>query len=318
MQAVWNTIEQAANVDVTVLISGETGTGKDLVARAIHYLSSRQHAPYIAVNCAAVPRELLESELFGHERGAFTGAHQLKIGKFESANHGTIFLDEIGELDPRLQAKLLHVLQDGTFSRLGGRSTMKADVRVLAASNRDLALAVAAARFRDDLYYRLNVIDIVVPPLRERREEIPFLAAYFIERYSKLYHRDAFQLSPEMIDRLERYRYPGNVRELENIIKRLIILGSAHLDKTTSRSQSEGHPNTTSPASGQPAAVFLKDVARKAAREAENKEILKMLERTRWNRARSAKLLNISYRSLLYKMKDASLDDTPPIAGLSV
>jgi two-component system response regulator AtoC len=318
MQAVWKIIEQAATVDVTVLISGETGTGKDLVARAIHCLSSRQLAPYVAVNCAAVPRDLLESELFGHERGAFTGAYQLKVGKFESANRGTIFLDEIGDLDPRLQAKLLHVLQDGTFSRVGGKSTMKADVRVLAATNRDLGLAVAAARFRDDLYYRLNVIDIVVPPLRERREEIPSLAAYFIERYSKLYHRDSFELTPEVIDRLKRYPYPGNVRELENIIKRLIILGNAHLGKTTSPSQSAARPNNNSLDSGQPATVFLKDVARKAARQAEREEILKMLERTRWNRVTSAKLLNISYRSLLYKMKDAGLGRTSPIAGLSV
>lgn len=318
MQAVWKIIEQAANIDVTVLISGETGTGKDLVARAIHYLSSRQHAPYVAVNCAAVPRDLLESELFGHERGAFTGAHQLKAGKFESATHGTIFLDEIGDLDPGLQAKLLHVLQDGTFSRVGGKSAMRADVRVLAATNRDLGLAVAAGRFRDDLYYRLNVIDIVVPPLRERREEIPYLAAYFIERYSELYHRDRFELTPEMIDRLKRYRYPGNVRELENIIKRLIILGNAHLGNSTPPSQNPAAQPSKPAHPGQPAGVFLKDVARKAARHAEKEEILKMLERTRWNRISAAKLLNISYRSLLYKMKDAGLDRAQPITGLGI
>ncbi|MEX2222729.1 MAG: sigma-54 dependent transcriptional regulator [Candidatus Rokuibacteriota bacterium] len=318
MREVWKVIEQAANIDVTVLISGETGTGKDLVARAIHYLSSRQHAPYVAVNCAAVPKDLLESELFGHERGAFTGAHQLKVGKFESANHGTILLDEIGELHPALQAKLLHVLQDGTFSRVGGKAAMKADVRVLAATNRDLALAVETEQFRDDLYYRLNVIDIVVPPLRDRREEIPLLAAYFIERYSKLYHRESFELSPEMIDRLQRYQYPGNVRELENIIKRLIILGTAHLGSPASSSPSTAGQSNKPPHPRQPTTVFLKDVARKAAREAEREEILKMLERTRWNRVIAAKLLNISYRSLLYKMKDAGLDRTQSITGLSV
>ena len=318
MQEVWEIIEQAANIDVTVLISGETGTGKDLVARAIHSLSSRRQAPYVAVNCAAVPKELLESELFGHERGAFTGAHQLKIGKFESASHGTIFLDEIGDLHPGLQAKLLHVLQDGTFSRIGGKLAMKADVRVLAATNRDLAHAVATARFRDDLYYRLNVIDIVVPPLRERPEEIPLLAAYFMERYSKLYHRKGFELSPDVMDRLKRYRYPGNVRELENIIKRLIILGNARLGNTTPPSQSPAAQPSKPPHPGEPAGVFLKDVARKAARHAEKEEILKMLERTRWNRVSAAKLLNISYRSLLYKMKDAGLDRTHPIAGLGI
>lgn len=319
MQEVWGIIEQAANIDVTVLISGETGTGKDLVARAIHSLSTRQHAPYVAVNCAAVPKELLESELFGHERGAFTGAHQLKVGKFESANHGTIFLDEIGDLHPGLQAKLLHVLQDGTFSRIGGKLAMKADVRVLAATNRDLPHAVATARFRDDLYYRLNVIDIVVPPLRERPEEVPLLAAYFMERYSKLYHRKVFELSPDVMDRLKRYPYPGNVRELENIIKRLIILGNARLGNLPPPSPAPAAQPSKPSHPGQPAAgVFLKDVARKAARHAEKEEILKMLERTRWNRVSAAKLLNISYRSLLYKMKDAGLDRTHPIVGVGI
>ena len=318
MQEVCEIIRQATNIDVTVLISGETGTGKDLVARAIHYLSSRQLAPYVAVNCAAVPKDLLESELFGHERGAFTGAHQLKVGKFESADHGTILLDEIGDLHPELQAKLLHILQDGTFSRVGGKSAMKVDVRVLAATNRDLALAVATGRFRDDLYYRLNVIDIVVPPLRERREEIPLLAAYFMERYSKLYHRDSLELSPEMMNRLKRHRYPGNVRELENIIKRFIVLGRTHLDQTASSLPSAARQNNGVLDPRQPAAVFLKDVARKAARRAEREEILKMLEQTRWNRVRAATFLNISYRSLLYKMKDAGLDRTRPIPGFSV
>jgi two-component system response regulator AtoC len=319
MQEVWRVIKQAANVDVTVLISGETGTGKDLVARAIHHLSSRRRAPYVAVNCAALPKDLLESELFGHERGAFTGAHQLKIGKFESANRGTILLDEVAELHAQLQAKLLHVLQDGTFSRVGGKSAMKADVRVLAATNRDLALAVSAERFRDDLYYRLNVIHIVVPPLRERPEEIPLLAAYFVERYSQLYRRESVQLSQEVMERLMRHRYPGNVRELENIIKRLIVLGSVHATGQPSPSPRNGarRPDT-SVDPGQPAAVFLKDVVRKAAQRAEREEILKMLERTRWNRSKAAKFLHISYRSLLYKMKDAGLDRTPPTAGLSV
>ena len=183
-------------MDVTVLICGETGTGKDVVARAIHDASVRQSGPFVKVNCAAVPRELLESELFGHERGAFTGAHQLKIGKFEAADRGTIFLDEIGDLHPALQGKLLHVLQDGQFSRVGGRSTVKVDVRVLAATNQDLEQAVAAGRFREDLYYRLNVIQIVVPPLRERPEEIPILAEYFIQRYSQLFRRESLRLVP--------------------------------------------------------------------------------------------------------------------------
>src|SRR5262245_17133898 len=209
MQEVWEIIQQATNIDVTILISGETGTGKDLVARAIHYLSSRQRGPYVAVNCAAVPKDLLESELFGHERGAFTGAHQLKVGKFESANHGTILLDEIGDLHPDLQAKLLHILQDGQFSRVGGRTTMKVDVRVLAATNQNLERNVATGTFREDLFYRLNVIQIFVPPLRERLEEIPHLALYFIRRYSKLFQRAPLVLARETLQRLMQHRYAG-------------------------------------------------------------------------------------------------------------
>jgi len=318
MQEVCEIVQRAANIDVTVLISGETGTGKDLVARAIHHLSSRQQAPYVAVNCAAVPKDLLESELFGHERGAFTGAHQLKIGRFESANHGSILFDEIGDLHPELQAKLLHVLQDGTFSRVGGKSAMKADVRILAATNRDLAMAVSTARFRDDLYYRLNVIHIVVPPLRERREEIPLLAAYFMERYSKLYQRENVELSQEVMDRLMRHHYPGNVRELENTIKRLIVLGDTRPGKTASSSPNGEPQDSTFLDAGHPPAVFLKHVVRQAVRRTETEEILKMLERTRWNRAKAARFLNISYRSLLYKMKEAGLERTPPTVGLNV
>src|SRR5213593_1243960 len=224
MREVRDIIGEAAGVDVTVLITGETGTGKEVVARAIHYLSTRRASPFVKVNCAAVPRELLESELFGHERGAFTGAHKLKIGKFEAAHHGTIFLDEIGDLHSSLQAKLLHVLHDGDFSRVGGKSTLKIDVRVLAATNQDLERAVAEGRFREDLYYRLNVIQIAVPPLRERTEEIPALIEYFVQMYSKLFRREGFSISPTVMDRLLRHRYPGNIRELENLIKRMIVL----------------------------------------------------------------------------------------------
>jgi two-component system response regulator AtoC len=195
---------------------------------------------------------------------------------------------------------------------------MKADVRVLAATNRDLALAVATNRFRDDLYYRLNVIDIMVPPLRERPEEIPLLAAYFMKRYSKLYHRPSPELSQKVLTRLMQHEYPGNVRELENIIKRLIVLGSATLAKTPPPSQDAPRPNITSPDPTQSSAVFLKDIARKAARRAEQEQILRTLEQTRWNRGKAAKLLNISYRSLLYKMKDAGLSRSSPIAGLGV
>src|SRR5713226_6610939 len=211
MREVRDIINEAAGVDVTVLVTGETGTGKEVVAHAIHYLSTRRRGPFVKVNCAAVPRELLESELFGHERGAFTGAHKLKIGKFESAHRGTIFLDEIGDLHSSLQAKLLHVLQDGDFSRVGGKSSLKVDVRVIAATNQDLERAVLEGRFREDLYYRLNVIQIAVPPLRERVEEIPALVDYFVRRYAKVFRREGFLISSAVLERLTRHPYPGNV-----------------------------------------------------------------------------------------------------------
>ena len=316
MQAVWHVVQQAAQVDVTVLICGETGTGKEVVARAIHHLSTRQREPFIKVNCAAVPPDLLESELFGHERGAFTGAHQLQLGTFEAANHGTIFLDEIGELHPALQAKLLHVLQDGAFSRVGGKSTIKVDVRVLAATNRDLERAVVEQRFRDDLYYRLNVIQIVVPPLRERQEEIPALAEYFAERYARAFHREGFQIAPSAIERLARYRFPGNVRELENVVKRMIVLGDPLLARIPFGNGREAvgsgdgaRPTATvAPLTALP----LKEVARRAARAAERDAMSRVLEETGWNRVRAAKLLKISYRALLYKIKDAGLERVRP------
>jgi two-component system response regulator AtoC len=330
MQEVWEIIQQAARVDVTVLIGGETGTGKDLVARAIHHFSARRRAPFVKVNCAAVPRELLESELFGHERGAFTGAHQLRLGKFELANRGTIFLDEIGDLHPALQAKLLHVLQDGTFSRVGGKATISVDVRVLAASNRDLEREVEAMRFREDLYYRLNVIQVVVPPLRERMDELPLLAGYFAQRYARLFRREGFTLSPAALDRLARHHFPGNVRELENLVKRMIVLDDPHLERTPllRMSRTNGHAEAGSGDGGgsgggngapRPAPradiVPLKEVARAAARAAEREAIARVLEQTGWNRVRAAKLLRISYRALLYKIKDVGLNRAAEPAG---
>jgi two-component system response regulator AtoC len=308
MSEVRDIIEQAARVDVTVLICGETGTGKDVVARAVHDESVRQSGPYVKVNCAAVPRELLESELFGHERGAFTGAHQLKIGKFEAADRGTIFLDEIGDLHPALQGKLLHVLQDGQFSRVGGRSTVKVDVRVLAATNQNLEQAVAAGRFREDLYYRLNVIQIMVPPLRERPEEIPVLAEYFMQRYSQLFRRESLRLPPETVQRLLQHRFPGNVRELENMIKRMIVLGDPLLRRNSMVEPAGPVVETGAGRAPKSATVSLKDISRRAAQAAEREAILQALEQTQWNRVRAAKLLEISYRALLYKIKDAGLE----------
>src|SRR5438128_6638933 len=300
-------IREAARVDVTVLVTGETGSGKELVARAIHHFSSRRAGPFVKVNCAAMPRELLESELFGYERGAFTGAHKLKIGKFEAAHRGTIFLDEIGDLHPALQAKLLHVLQDGEFSRIGAKSTLSVDVRVLAATNQDLERAVAEGRFREDLYYRLNVVQVFVPPLRERTSEIPLLANYFVERYAKLYRREGFALPASVVDRLMRHRYPGNVRELENLIKRMIVLDDPLLTRIPlpDSGADSGRPHPAETPALEPS---LKDIARRASQAAEREAISKMLERTGWNRVRAARALRISYRALLYKIKQTGLD----------
>jgi two-component system, NtrC family, response regulator AtoC len=303
MQEIRSIIEEAAGVDVTVLITGETGTGKDVVARAIHSLSSRRLGPYVKVNCAAVPRELLESELFGHERGAFTGAHKLKIGKFEAAHNGTIFLDEIGDLHRGLQAKLLHVLQDGEFSRVGGKSTLRVDCRVLAATNQDLERGVAEGRFREDLYYRLNVIQVVVPPLRERMAEVPALIDYFVEMYSKMFRRQADTVPPAILERLMRHHYPGNVRELENLIKRLIVLGDPFL-----RNGSDGGGTTLrTPVPSVVPDISLREASRKASLAAEREIIARILEETGGNRVRAAKALRISYRALLYKIKRVGL-----------
>ena len=298
-------IREAARVDVTVLVTGETGTGKELVARAIHHFSGRRTGPFVKVNCAAMPRELLESELFGFERGAFTGAHKLKIGKFEAAHNGTMFLDEIGDLHPALQAKLLHVLQDGEFSRIGGKSTLSVDVRVLAATNQDLERAVAEGRFREDLYYRLNVVHVFVPPLRERVTEIPMLVNYFVDRYSKLYRRDGFVIPSEVMHRLTRHRYPGNVRELENLVKRMIVLDDPYLTRIPL--PEPGVSTELASALPQPE-PSLKEIARRASQAAEREAIARMLEQTGWNRVRAARALRISYRALLYKIKQAGLN----------
>jgi two-component system response regulator AtoC len=322
MRAILDVIEQAARVDVTVLIGGETGTGKDIVARAIHHLSVRKAQPFIKVNCAAVPRELLESELFGHERGAFTGAHHTRIGTFEAANHGTVFLDEIGDLHPALQAKLLHVLQDGAFSRVGGRSTIEVDVRVLAATNKDLEQAVLEGRFRDDLFYRLNVIHVAVPPLRERPEEIPLLINHFVRRYAKVFNRSELQPGPAALERLLRHRYPGNVRELENIVKRMIVLSDPHLVRIPlSQPRMETMETSTKAPPPEVPTPGLKDIARDAAQAAEREAIVRVLEETGWNRTRAAKVLKVSYRALLYKIKEAriqrSLSASPCVHGWS-
>ncbi len=347
-------IDRVADTDVTVLVRGESGTGKELVARAIHAASLRRDKPFVKVNCAALPTELLESELFGFERGAFTGAVQQKPGKFEFANQGTMFLDEISEMPPSLQAKLLHVLQDGEFSRLGGRHDVQVDVRVVAATNRDLEGAVADGQFREDLFFRLNVVCITLPPLRQRREEIPLLAEYFIQKYAEHYNRPPLALQQDTLHLLVGYAWPGNVRELENMVKRMVVLGTdvpirreitqalAQRPLVTgpipalvaNRLDTPVPPDATAageagiaapveaagaPASSVPAArtdaapdpmapCSLKEIARHAAREAERELIARTLQHTRWNRREAAEILGISYKALLYKIKEADLD----------
>src|SRR6188508_2840892 len=228
MAEVRDLIQRVADTDVTVLIRGESGTGKELVARAVHDSSPRRDRPFVKVNCAALPLELLESELFGFERGAFTGAIQHKPGKFEFAHQGTMFLDEISEMQPHLQSKLLQVLQDGQFARLGGRGDVRVDVRIVTATNRDLETAVANAQFREDLYFRVNVVCITLPPLRQRRDEIPLLTDLFVKRYAEHYNKPELTLSSETRRLFDEYDWPGNVRELENLVKRAVVLGSEH------------------------------------------------------------------------------------------
>src|SRR5690349_7209903 len=229
MRGIATVIEQVADSDVTVLIRGESGVGKELVSRAIHQRSTRRNRPFVKVNCAALPAELLESELFGHERGAFTGAATTRIGKFEQANGGTLMLDEIGEMKPALQAKLLHVLQDAEFTKLGSNKRINVDVRVVAATNRDLEKMMTSGDFREDLYYRLKVIELTVPSLRERRDEIPTLTDFFVARYSRKYNRPARPISDELRQLFAVYEWPGNIRELENMIKRVVILQDEQL-----------------------------------------------------------------------------------------
>jgi two-component system response regulator AtoC len=305
MRAIGAIIDNVADTDATVLIRGESGVGKDLVARAIHARSLRRHGPLVKVNCAAIPSELIESEFFGHEKGAFTGAHRRKPGQFEHAHKGTIYLDEIGELPRALQAKLLHVLQDFRFSRVGGRGWVDVDSRVIAATNRNLEEAVARGEFREDLYYRVNVVEIRVPPLRERREEIPALASWFLEKFNSQYGRQR-QLSPETMTHLQQHSWAGNVRELENIVRRLVVLTDIECEIAALVSRGP-HQDGSDPLP----AEGLREIARRGAREAERKALEKVLDRVQWNRAEASRILKVSYKTLLNKIVDCGL--SPPL-----
>jgi two-component system response regulator AtoC len=302
-------ILQIAPVDVPVFISGESGVGKEVVARMIHLRSTRRVQAFVKVNCAALPGELLESELFGYEQGAFTGAVRAKPGKFEIANKGTIFLDEIAEMSPHLQAKLLHVLQDGQFSRLGARAVVNVDVRVLAATNMDVKDAMRTGRFREDLYYRLNVLSIHIPPLRERTTEIPLLFHHFLAKYSEKYAKPAPDPSKHLLEAALRYPWPGNLRELENFVKRYVILED---DEGSFRELLEmtGQQHRTAPREDAPPPKEqgLKALVRGLKDEAEMEAIADALEKTNWCRKDAARMLGISYKALLYKMRQFNLD----------
>ena len=304
-------IDQIANTDVTVLLQGESGVGKEVVARSIHLNSFRREKPFVKVNCAALPSELLESELFGYEKGAFTGAYRQKPGKFELANGGTIFLDEISEMSLSLQGKLLQVLQDREFSRLGGKKDIRVDVRVLVATNKNMEEGVKEGRFREDLYYRLNVVNIIIPPLRERKEEIPIFVEYFLDKFSKKYQKKGHPLSDKIIKVFSQYHWSGNVRELENVIQRLVVLGNekAILEELTPITQKDSIPGKKKKTDlTKKAWPSLKDVNKEAMKKAESEAIFKALELTNWNRKKAALILNINYKTLLYKIKETGFD----------
>jgi DNA-binding NtrC family response regulator len=350
MNQVMNVVDRVADSDISVLLRGESGVGKEVIAREIHRRSPRRAHPFVKVNCAALPGELLESELFGHERGAFTGAATTRVGKFEFAQRGTIMLDEIGEMPQSLQAKILHVLQDREFTKLGSNRNVEVDVRIIAATNRDLEAMMRAGTFREDLYYRLQVIEVRIPTLRERREEIPPLLEFFLQKFAKLYGRPFVRPSKVLNEQLLAYDWPGNIRELENMIKRLVVLQDEPLiiseltRSKAARAAAEAQmpapafepvatarvtpPPTAIPfaAAPQPVAapppgavppmsanaenVNLQELARHAAMTAEREAIQQALERFRWNRRKTAEYLQVSYKTLLNKMKECGIGDS--------
>ncbi|HTF99346.1 MAG TPA: sigma-54 dependent transcriptional regulator [Nitrospirota bacterium] len=328
MQAVYEMIEKIADTDSTVLITGESGTGKELIAKTIHYNNtSRAGGPFIPINCAAIPHDLLESELFGHEKGAFTGAVNTRIGRFELAQGGTLFLDEVGELDPALQVKLLRVLQEREFERVGGMKTIKVDVRILAATNKDLERTTKEGKFREDLYYRLNVIPLHLPPLRSRKEDIPLLTAFFVQELCRKKKRESFSFAPGAMECLLKYPWPGNVRELENLVERLTILAGgpvvheadlpdklhqltfSDLDGGAAPSRAE-LPKATPVLSGGNGVEFSENGIdlNAVVSTLERNMIMKALEKSDGVRSRAAQLLGLNRTTLLEKMKKMKLE----------
>lgn len=298
-------MDKVAAANVPVLIHGQSGTGKDIIARMVHALSPWKNGPFVKVNCPAIPGTLLESELFGYEKGAFTGAYGAKPGRVELAHRGTLFLDEISELDPSLQSKLLQLLQDGQFCRIGAQEDKKVEVRIVCATNRRLEEEIENGSFRQDLYYRINVVNLYMPPLSERRADIPGLIDYFLDHYNRKYNCRAKALSGELMAVLHKYHWPGNIRELENLIKRYVILGSE--DVISSELVIRGEKDFYTPEINLDGPISLKKLTRQATHELERKIILKVLQAHHWNRKQAAKALCISYRALLYKIREAGL-----------
>ena len=312
LRKVFASLQRAAATDATVLLEGESGTGKELFARSLHALSTRTDAPFVAINCAAIPENLLETELFGYEKGAFTGAAGRKPGKFEMAHRGTLFLDEIGDLPMPLQAKILRALEEKTFERVGGTGSVQVDVRLVAATNKGLRAAVAARRFREDLYFRLSVFPITVPPLRERPGDIPLLARYFVDRFCRDLKKKPLVLSAEALGELGGYRWPGNVRELQNCIERAVILADGdtihprHLNLSFAAPVVAEEPE--SPWAHIDLSGSLADVTRRLTREVEKLKIESVLQEAGGSKGRAAELLQVSYKMLLSKMKDLGIE----------
>jgi len=314
LRKVFTSLQRAAATDATVLLEGESGTGKELFARSLHALSPRSDSPFVAINCAAIPENLLETELFGYEKGAFTGAAQRKPGKFEMAHRGTLFLDEIGDLPIALQAKILRALEERRFERVGGTASVQVDVRLVAATNKGLRAAVAARRFREDLYFRLSVFPITVPPLRERPGDIPLLARYFVDRFCRDLKKRSLVISEAALEQLQSYRWPGNVRELQNCIERAVILVdgdtilprhlnlsfAAPLERETDES-SWAHVDMTG---------TLTEVTRRVTSQVEKAKIEEVLREASGNKGRAAELLQITYKLLLAKLKEHGIADS--------
>ncbi|MBN2231317.1 MAG: sigma-54-dependent Fis family transcriptional regulator [Deltaproteobacteria bacterium] len=308
MAGIRSIVDQIADTDVPVLLRGESGTGKDLVARVLYAQSPRAEASFVKVNCAAIPLNLVESELFGYEKGAFTGAVDRKVGKFELANGGTIYLDEIGEIAPVLQSKLLQVLQDGSFSPLGSHRDVQVNMRVISATNLELERAVEDGRFREDLYYRLKVVEIFLPPLRDRLEDIPHIADYFLQQFANQYNRRSMALSKKLLQMMLAYHWPGNIRELENLVKRIVIFGDeAPAIAEIGAKKKAGRSGNLLHVGDGDEVMDLKAFEKRVALQAERLIIEKVLARHGWNRVQTAKYLDVSYKTLLTKIKDCGL-----------